>query len=89
MIAKSLAVLTCNVTGYPPPIITWMPLLRDRASIRGVNGVFNQTTGLRFVVSNLTISPVLREDGGVYTCIASNTMEVSGVFSLVLKCEFQ
>ncbi|XP_076082120.1 contactin-5-like [Mytilus galloprovincialis] len=50
------AILVCNVTGYPTPIVKWQ-----------FNQIPQATTG-----TNLTVSRVTNSTTGVYSCIATN-----------------
>ncbi|XP_038637840.1 LOW QUALITY PROTEIN: hemicentin-1-like [Scyliorhinus canicula] len=49
-------ILECTVTGIPAPLITW---LKDRHPLTGRNGRFK-------------IERVTPEDGGIYSCVATN-----------------
>lgn len=63
-ITGSTATLRCVATGEPDPLQTWT---RDSAAV----------SGSRFQISAggsvLTVNPVAEEDGGMYTCHASNS----------------
>ncbi|XP_067825529.1 hemicentin-1-like [Heptranchias perlo] len=50
------AMLECAVAGIPTPLITW---LKDGRPLTGTNG-------------NLKIERVTLEDGGIYSCVATN-----------------
>ena len=80
-IAGSIATLRCVATGEPDPIQTWT---RDGAAV----------SGARFQISAdgrvLTVTAVAMEDGGVYTCHASNAAGIdSTVVTLDVQCKTQ
>ena len=65
--------LSCVTDGNPLPDITW---LLDGTIIPGA------------MASTYSISPVTAESGGVYTCMASNTVRmVSADLTLTVLCE--
>ena len=77
------ASLQCEVKGNPLPQITW---LKENTSLPGVKRIVQSRAGLM-------IKDVTSQDGGVYTCVASNilglikksaTLTVQG--SMLLLC---
>ena len=64
--------ITCEAIGYPPPTIVWNRTngtLSDRVSVSD-----SVSTGNGTVSVNLTITNASREDTGVYTCFANNSV---------------
>ena len=71
--------ITCEAVGYPPPTVMWNRIngiLCDRVSVSDSVSV---PTGPGYgsvtrVSVNLTITNASREDTGVYTCSANNSI---------------
>ena len=69
--------ITCETFGYPPPIIVWSRTngtLNDRVSVGNSVSVLTENGHLARVSVNLTITNASREDTGVYTCSANNSL---------------
>ncbi|XP_043491862.1 Down syndrome cell adhesion molecule-like protein Dscam2 isoform X4 [Polistes fuscatus] len=68
--------LRCSATGSPPPSFTWLldgePLSEIAAGHRYAIGQYVDQSG--DVISHLNISSTGTEDGGLYACVASNTL---------------
>ncbi|XP_055715988.1 cell adhesion molecule Dscam2 isoform X2 [Phlebotomus papatasi] len=68
--------LKCSATGSPPPQFTWLldsePILDVSSLHRYAIGQFVDITG--DVISHLNISHVRTDDGGLYKCIAANSI---------------
>ncbi|XP_053986908.1 cell adhesion molecule Dscam2 isoform X2 [Hylaeus volcanicus] len=68
--------LRCSATGSPPPSFTWLldgePLSEIAAGHRYAIGQYVDQSG--DVISHLNISSAGAEDGGLYACVASNTL---------------
>ncbi|XP_055385270.1 cell adhesion molecule Dscam2 isoform X2 [Condylostylus longicornis] len=68
--------LKCSASGSPPPQFSWLldsqPIIDISMHLRVAIGQFVDTNG--DVISHLNISHVRPDDGGLYKCIASNTM---------------
>ena len=69
--------ITCEAIGYPPPTVVWSRInetLSDRVSVSDSvsvpTGYGNETR----VIVNLTITNAYRDDTGVYTCSANNSI---------------
>lgn len=62
MTEGKVAILECNASGEPPPLVTWQR-----------NGV-RVETGLRYVVDDrvLKIIDTRSSDSGIYVCVATN-----------------
>ncbi|XP_066587504.1 cell adhesion molecule Dscam1 isoform X2 [Prorops nasuta] len=69
--------LRCSVTGTPPPSFTWLldgqALSKVAAGHRYAIGQYVDQSG--DVISHLNISSAGTEDGGLYACVASNTLD--------------
>ena len=70
-VVRGSAILVCNAWGDQPISIVW------KQGIKQIYGSMERFTIVeantsRGVMNSLTISSVSREDGGDYTCIASN-----------------
>uniref|UniRef100_A0ABD2XN24 Down syndrome cell adhesion molecule-like protein Dscam2 n=1 Tax=Trichogramma kaykai TaxID=54128 RepID=A0ABD2XN24_9HYME len=68
--------LRCSATGSPPPSFTWLldgdPLSELATSHRYAIGQYVDQSG--DVISHLNISSSSTEDGGLYACVASNSL---------------
>ena len=71
------ATITCEAFGYPPPTIVWNRTngnLSDRVSVIDTVSVPSGNGNVTIVSVNLTITNASREDTGVYTCSANNSI---------------
>lgn len=80
VLAGSVASLRCTATGDPLPVQSWA---RNGTAV---------VSGSRFQITDggrvLTVSSVTEEDGGVYTCHASNTIGTdSSTVVLNVQCK--
>ena len=71
-VVRGSAILVCNAWGDQPISIVW-----KQGNTKQIYGSMERFTIVeantsRGVMNSLTISSVSREDGGDYTCIASN-----------------
>ncbi|XP_076455301.1 hemicentin-1-like isoform X2 [Babylonia areolata] len=69
--------LECVARGVPVPVITWMLNGRPLAAPPSVNGV-----------STVTVRHAMQEDGGEYTCVATNPandQQVSATARVIIK----
>ena len=66
--------ITCTATGYPVPDIVW--LNNDGSVVDESRLVTNNVmaTGVGYVSSVSVSMTVRRSDGGVYRCVASNSV---------------
>ncbi|XP_033228370.1 Down syndrome cell adhesion molecule-like protein Dscam2 [Belonocnema kinseyi] len=68
--------LRCSATGSPPPSFTWLldgePLSEIMSGHRYAIGQYVDQSG--DVISHLNITSAASEDGGLYSCIASNSL---------------
>ena len=67
-------VLTCVAFGVPTPSVRWERL--DGQSLESANISFESLNlaGTEFVLSTLELCRVEQSDGGLYSCIASNSV---------------
>ena len=84
--------ITCEAFGYPPPTVVWNRIngiLSDRVSVSDSVSVPTGYGNVTRVSVNLTITNASREDTGVYTCSANNSIgsDRSNV-SITVQCEF-
>ena len=73
----STTTITCEALGYPPPTVVWNRIagnLGDRVSVSDSVSVSTRNGNVTRVSVNLTITNVYREDTGVYTCSANNSI---------------
>ena len=73
----STTTITCEAIGYPPPTVAWNRtngILSDRVSVSDSVSVPTGYGNVTRVSVNLTITNIFREDGGDYTCTASNSI---------------
>ena len=71
------ATITCTALGYPPPTVVWNRIdgnLSDRVSVSDSVSVPTGNGNVTRVSLNLTITNAYREDTGVYTCSANNSI---------------
>ena len=69
--------ITCETFGYPPPTIVWSRTngtLSDRVSVSDSVSVLTGNGNVTRVSVNLRITNASREDTGVYTCSANNSI---------------
>jgi len=89
---KNITTITCDSFGYPPPTIVWSRsngALSDRVSVSNSVSVSTGNGNVTRVSVNLTITNVSREDTGVYTCSANNSIgSDSRNVSITVQCKF-
>ena len=71
-------IITCEAFGYPPPTVVWNRIngiLSDRVSVSDSVSVPTGYGNVTRVSVNLTITNASREDTGVYSCSANNSIE--------------
>ena len=69
--------ITCETFGYPPPTVVWNRIngiLSDKVSVSDSVSVPTGYGNVTRVSVNLTITNASREDTGVYTCSANNSI---------------
>ena len=69
--------IICEALGYPPPTVVWSRIngiLSDRVSVSESVSVPTGNGNVTRVSVNLTITNTSREDTGVYTCSANNSI---------------
>ena len=86
------SIATCEVLGYPPPTIVWNRIdghLSDRVSVGDSVSVPTGYGNVTRVSVNLTITNAYREDTGVYTCSANNSIGSDNRnVSITVQCKF-
>ena len=84
--------ITCEAFGYPPPTVVWNRvdgILSDRVSVSDSVNVPTGYGNVTRVSVNLTITNASREDTGVYTCSANNSIgSDSSNVSITVQCKF-
>ena len=84
--------ITCEASGYPPPTIVWNRIdgnLSDRVSVSDSVSVPTGNGNVTRVSVNLTITNAYREDTGVYTCSANNSIgSDSRSINVTIQCKF-
>ena len=83
--------IICEAFGYPPPTVVWNRIngvLSDTISV-GDSVIVPTGYGSETTVSvNLTITNASREDTGVYTCSANNSIgSDSSNVSITVECK--
>ena len=74
---RNITTITCEAIGYPPPTIVWSRsngALSDRVSVSDSVSVPTGNGNVTRVSVNLMIPNASREDTGVYTCSANNSI---------------
>ena len=83
--------ITCEAFGYPPPTVVWNRIngiLSDRVSVSDSVSVRTGYGNVTRVSVNLTITNASREDTGVYTCSANNSIgSDSSNVSITVQCK--
>ena len=84
--------ITCEAFGYPPPTVVWNRIngiLSDRVSVSDSVSVPTGYGNVTRVSVNLTISNTSREDTGVHTCSANNSIgSDSSNVTITVQCKF-
>ena len=84
--------ITCKAFGYPPPTVVWNKIngiLSDRVSVSDSVSVPTGYGNVTRVSVNLTITSASREDTGVYTCSANNSIgSDSSNVTITVECKF-
>jgi len=84
--------MTCETFGYPPPTIVWSRsngALSDRVSVSDSVSVLTGNGNVTRVSVNLIITNASREDTGVYTCSANNSIGSDNRnVSITVQCKF-
>ena len=83
--------ITYEAFGYPPPTVVWNRIngiLSDRVSVSDSVSVPTGYGNVTSVSVNLTITNASREDTGVYTCSANNSIgSDSSNVSITVQCK--
>ena len=84
--------ITCEAFGYPPPTVVWDRIdgnLSDRVSVSDSDSVPTGNGNVTRVSVNLTITNAYREDTGVYTCSANNSIGSDNrSINVTIQCKF-
>ena len=92
VLERNTITITCETFGYPPPTIVWSRsngTLSDRVSVSDSVSVPTGNGNVTRVSVNLTIINASREDTGVYTCSANNSIGSDNRnVSITVQCEF-
>ena len=88
----STTTIICEAFGYPPPTVVWNrsnEMLSDRVSVSDSVSVHTGNGNVTRVSVSLTITNASREDTGVYTCSANNSIgSDSSNVSITVQCKF-
>ena len=91
VVETNSATINCAVLGYPPPSITWSGpngILGNRVSVSDSVSVPTGYGNVTRVSVNLIITNSSREDTGVYTCSANNSIgSDSSNVSITVQCK--
>ena len=77
IIEGNVAIITCEAVGHPMPLVVWNKsdgVLSDRVSVSDSVSVPTGNGNDTRVSKNLTIMNAVREDTGVYSCFANNSV---------------
>ena len=89
---ESETTIICEAFGYPPPTVLWIRIdgnLSDRVSVSDSVSTASGYGNVTRVSVNLTITNASREDTGVYTCSANNSIGIdSKNVSIAIQCKF-
>ena len=92
ILEQNTTTITCETFGYPPPTIVWSRTngaLSDRVSVSDSVSVPTGNGNVTRVSVNLTITNAYREDTGVYTCSANNSIGSDDrSVSITVQCKF-
>ena len=84
--------IICKAFGYPSPTIVWERIngtLSDRVSVSDHVSVPTGYGNVIRVSVNLTLTNASREDTGVYTCLANNSIgSDSNNVSITVQCKY-
>ena len=84
--------ITCKAFGYPPPTVVWNRfngILSDRVSVRDSVSVPTGCGNVTRVSVNLTITNASKEDTGVYTCSANNSIGSNDeIVNITVQCKY-
>ncbi|KAK7084981.1 hypothetical protein SK128_001569 [Halocaridina rubra] len=82
-IAGQRVKLTCRVTGYPQPAVTWARPDQARTPVK------TEHPRIQIIGNTLVISPVVVEDMGKYECTAHNPAgKSSAEMLLTVHCKY-
>ena len=91
IVERNTTTITCEAFGYPPPTVVWNRIngiLSDRVSVSSSISVPTGYGNVTRVSVNLTITNASREDTGVYTCSANNSIgSDSSNVSITVQCK--
>ena len=84
--------ITCKALGFPPPTVVWNRIngnLNDRVSASDSVSVPTGYGNVTRVSVNLTITNAYKEDTGVYTCSANNSIgSDKRNVNITVQCKF-
>ena len=87
----NITTIACEAFGYPLPTVVWNRvngILSDRVSVSDSVSVPTGYGNVTRVSVNLTITNASREDTGVYTCSANNSIgSDSSNVSITVQCK--
>ena len=91
VLERNSITINCAALGYPLPSVIWSKLdeiLSDRISVSDSVSVPTGYGNVTRVSVNLTITNASREDTGVYTCSANNSIgSDSSNVSITVQCK--
>ena len=91
VIEGNTTTITCEAFGYPPPTVLWNRIngiLSDGVSVSDSVSIPTGYGNVTRVNVNLTITNASREDTGVYTCSANNSIgNDSSNVSITVQCK--
>ena len=92
VIERNTTMITCEAFGYPPPTVVWGTIigaLSERVSVSNSISIPTRNGNITRVSVNLTITNTSREDTGVYTCFANNSIGSDSInTSITVQCKY-
>jgi len=92
LMERNTTTITCEAFGYPPPNIFWSKSVgnfSERISLSNGISILTGNGNITRVSINLTMVNASREDTGVYTCFANNSVGYDIISaSITVQCKF-
>ena len=81
--------ITCTAEGYPTPDIIWLNNNGSEVDKDRLITSIVMATGVGNITNKSVAISITRDDGGVYTCIASNSVDSdTSIINIAVQCKF-